>query len=1296
MLDELRLRIREAARLDEAAVVHMRIAEAALTGAERAAIADRANRLVVVLRARRDPSRMESLLAEYGLSDDEGLALMCLAEAYLRVPDTGSIDALIRDKIGAGDWTRHAGSARSMLVNASTWGLMLSSEIFRDRRTSHANALAIVHDLKHRLGEPVVRAGVGAAMRAMGQQFVLGRDIDEAISRSRKGRAHGYRHSYDMLGEAARTAGAAQRYRDAYAHAIDRLSKEARARASVFDNPGISVKLSALHPRYEASQKDRVMRELVPRVVALARDARDANIGFNIDAEEANRLDLSLDVIEAALRDPALRGWEGFGIVVQAYAKTCVPVLAWFAALVRDIGCRAAVRLVKGAYWDTEIKHAQVLGLANYPVFTRKAATDASYLAAARFLLAHDDLLYPQFATHNAHTVAAILELATGHDRFEFQRLHGMGESLHQRVVEETGRICRIYAPVGAHEDLLAYLVRRMLENGANSSFVNQLLDESIAPEVLVADPVAALQRATSIANPLIALPPSLFGASRRNSIGVDVNEAADAAALDASIAPFLRAQWHAAPLPAADAAHAGAGRPVPNPAEPGDIVGWVRETDPDALDAIVARTRAVLPAWRAVPAEHRAALLDAVAQAFEVHRGELIALLTREAGKIRVDAVAEVREAVDFCRYYAARMRREAAGESDAAADDAGRHAPAGLFVCISPWNFPLAIFTGQVVAALVCGNVVVAKPADQTPLVAARAVSLVHAAMRDAGLPAEALALAPGPGATIGAALVARPDVDGVCFTGSGATACRIDRAMARANPHARLVAETGGINAMVVDSTALPEAAVRDIVQSAFQSAGQRCSALRVLFVQQDIADELIAMLAGAAAELRVGDPRSPGVDVGPVIDEAAQARIVAHCETFRRRGRVLFGGEDLQRLATAGRLEIPAAGDDPDRLAVLSTRFVAPVGIALERLSEVDGEIFGPVLHVIRFAAGDLDGVIDQINASGYGLTFGLHSRIDDRVHRFSRRIRAGNLYVNRNQIGAVVGVQPFGGEGLSGTGPKAGGPFYLSAFRLATDTPAPVDGARTRAASVDRDAVGPRAAGKTNVALPQLDAGGIAAIAQAVHSAGVDERVARLRLAIADGTSPWRDAALHAFDLGARLLQGDPLPGPTGESNHLRHAPRGVALCLGQGPDPAAALLLQSVKAMALGNAVIMAEGTATDAAAGLLGPALRDAGLPPEWLATVPMSGTAADLVQAATRTGDVSMVCVEPGEGWPAVRRALADRDGARVTLLRSADSVDRFGVERVVTVDTTASGGNANLLSSAGAADLLLKAGA
>jgi len=1125
---------------DETARVAALADSAALDPDARARIRSRAAALVRAIRQGARPGLMEVFLAEYGLSTDEGIALMCLAEALLRVPDAGTMDALIEDKIAPSDWGRHLGHSASSLVNASTWALMLTGRVLDEGEPGIAGHLRAA---VRRLGEPVIRTAVARAMKEMGRQFVLGETIGAAMDRGAAMEARGYAYSYDMLGEAARTEADAQRYQSAYAAAIESIGQRCKGR-DIRVNPGISVKLSALHPRYEEAQRDRVLRELVPRVTALARMAARRHMGFNIDAEEQDRLALSRDVIAAVLADPALEGWDGFGVVVQAYGPRAGAMIDWLCAEAARLDRRLMVRLVKGAYWDSEIKRAQVLGLPGFPVFTAKTATDISYLANARKLLGLTDRLYPQFATHNAHSVAAVLEMAQDlpRDAYEFQRLHGMGEALHDLVLKAEGTRCRIYAPVGAHRDLLAYLVRRLLENGANSSFVNQIVDESVAPEDVVADPLT-----THRPRPL-ATGPELFLPERRNSAGHDLTAAPDLAAIEAARAPYAAASFTAGPMLAVPAGGAEA-QAVGNPARPGETVGTV--TDASAADVAAALEAARV--WDA-PGEERAAVLNHAADLYERDFGRLFALLTREAGKTLPDCVSELREAVDFLRYYAARITPGMA--------------PRGRIACISPWNFPLAIFTGQIAGALAAGNAVLAKPAEQTPLIAGAAVAL----LLEAGVPAEALQLLPGAGAVVGAALTSDPRLDGVVFTGSTETAQAIRRAMA-ANlaPGAPLIAETGGLNAMVVDSTALPEQAVRDILASAFQSAGQRCSALRCLYVQEDVADNLLDMLAGAMDALVPGDPWQLSTDIGPVIDAEAAREIRAYVAEARRDGRVLHEGR------------VPAAG-----------HFVAPVVISVGGIGDLPREIFGPVLHVARFRARDLPKVMEAINARGYGLTFGLHTRIDNRVQEVVEALRIGNLYVNRNQIGAVVGSQPFGGEGLSGTGPKAGGPEYVA--RLAAPLPA-----------------GP--AGGTGAPAD------LAALARALAAPVPAEAVAT------------RD-----------------LPGPTGESNRLSLHRRAAVLCLGPG---AAAEAAQAEAIRAQGGLAVTAGGR-----------------VPPDWLVT-------AQGFSGAIWWGDAATA--------RAFAQALASREGPILPLITSLPDAAHALTERHLCIDTTASGGNAQLLVAA-----------
>ncbi|TVR98886.1 MAG: bifunctional proline dehydrogenase/L-glutamate gamma-semialdehyde dehydrogenase PutA [Rhodospirillales bacterium] len=1016
-MSALRAAVAAATLADESACVGAALKAVDLDDAARRRIVEQAAGMVARLRAAgAGAGGIDAMLREYDLSNQEGVVLMCLAEALLRVPDAPTRDRLIADKIGSADWQRHLGHSESLFVNASTWALMLTGRLVRMEPGTVTDAWAAVRRLAGRSGEPVIRQAMVQAMRVMGRQFVLGRSIDEALDRAREAEAAGYCHSYDMLGESAHTAADATRYRDAYQHAIARVGRQAAGRGPI-DGPGISVKLSALHPRFEPGQRTRLLRDLVPTMRDLARAAREQGLGFCIDTEEAERLDITLDVVEAIVADRALAGWDGFGLAIQAYQKRALPLIDWLADLARRHRRRLSVRLVKGAYWDAEIKRAQVLGLTGYPVFTRKASTDVSYLACARRLLAAEDAFYPQFATHNAHTLAAVREMAGPHRQqersLEFQRLHGMGEALYGQLLADAGppRL-RIYAPVGSHEDLLAYLVRRLLENGANTSFVNRLTDAALPVEDIVADPIARVERLVVKPHPRIPPPPRLFGEARRNSKGVDLGDPIALRDLQAAMAKAERV-WTATPVVDGQAMGGLDERPVTSPADRSRTVGVVVEADGPAVDAAVAAAVAAAGGWDATPAGARAAALEQAADAYEDCMPELMALAVREAGKTIADAVAEVREAVDFLRYYAAQARRHFAGPALLSGPTGERNELAlhgrGVFACISPWNFPLAIFTGQVAAALAAGNAVVAKPAEQTPLIAARAVQLLHAA----GVPAAALHLVPGDG-SVGRALVADTRIAGVAFTGSVETAWAIHRTLAaKSGPIVPLIAETGGQNVMIVDSTALPEQVVTDAIASAFRSAGQRCSALRVLFVQREIASRVTTMLEGAIAELEVGEPALIATDVGPVIDDDSLAMLRAHAARMAREGR-LIGRADL--------------GGGTDRGS-----FFPPQAFEIDRLDRLEREVFGPILHVIPYAQDRLDAVLDAINATGYGLTLGIHSRVDGFVRDVHRRLRVGNSYVNRDIVGAVVGVQPFGGEGLSGTGPKAGGPRYLHRF-----------------------------------------------------------------------------------------------------------------------------------------------------------------------------------------------------------------------------------------------------------------------
>jgi RHH-type proline utilization regulon transcriptional repressor/proline dehydrogenase/delta 1-pyrroline-5-carboxylate dehydrogenase len=993
---------------------HARLGEAAARE-----VGSRALALVQAVRAARGSGgALDAFLREYSLASREGVILMCLAEALLRIPDGETADRLIADKIPSGAWDDHLGDSDSLLVNASTWGLMLTGRVVAMDRHELGEARSWYGRLAARLGEPVARAALKQAMRILGHQFVMGRDIDAALARAAGKEERDYRYSFDMLGEAALTRADAERYRDKYSQAIAAVARAVQARESVTARHSISIKLSALHPRYEFAQAGRVMTELYPVIEKLVAEARDAGIGVTLDAEEAERLELSLLLVDKLLGSDVTRGYAGFGLAVQAYQKRAYPTIQWLIGRLAASDRRITLRLVKGAYWDSEIKRAQERGLAGYPVFTRKANTDVSYLACAKLLAGAGDRIYPQFATHNAHTIAHVAQVFGGDaSRFEFQRLHGMGAELYDSVVRGPwGRYaCRVYAPVGAHEDLLPYLVRRLLENGANTSFVNRIVDASLPAEEVVADPVAEVDALDHVAHPRIPLPVNLFAPERANSSGFNF---ADGYAVEALLRDCERASqqpWSAAPVVSGKIA-TGNRTAVFNPADTAEQIGFVTAADAETVQAAIEAARIAQPDWDMAGGAQRAAILERAAQLFEDQAAALTARCVREAGKTLPDAIGEVREAVDFLRYYAARARRDFLQETPLPGPTGERNLlrlrGKGVFACISPWNFPLAIYTGQVAAALAAGNSVVAKPAEQTPLTAAFATGL----LLQAGVPAAALQFLPGGGVEVGATLTRDPRLAGVLFTGSTDTARIIERAMAsRPGAIGTLVAETGGLNVLIADSSALAEQLVLDVVQSGFNSAGQRCSALRVLLVQEEIADRVQTLLAGCMDELVIGDPARLSTDIGPVIDDEARAMLENHAAAVTRNARWCH------------RATAPASGRG---------RFFAPLAVELDSLGALEREVFGPIVHLVRYRARDLDSLVEAINRLGYGLTVGIHTRIDGIAQRLARALRVGNVYINRNMIGAVVGVQPFGGMGLSGTGPKAGGPHYL--HRLATE------------------------------------------------------------------------------------------------------------------------------------------------------------------------------------------------------------------------------------------------------------------
>ena len=1171
----------------------------------KAAIAGTARTLIEALRAKHKGTGVEGLVHEYSLSSQEGIALMCLAEALLRIPDTDTRDALIRDKIAEGDWKSHLGGTKSLFVNAATWGLVVTGKL--TSTVSDRSLAASLTRLIARAGEPVIRRGVDMAMRMMGEQFVTGETIDEALKRARPLEARGFRYSYDMLGEAATTAADAKRYFRDYENAIHAIGKAAAGRG-VYEGPGISIKLSALHPRYSRAQAGRVMGELLPLVKQLAVIAKGYDIGLNIDAEEADRLEISLDLLESLSLDADLAGWNGLGFVVQAYGKRCPFVLDFIIDLARRANRRIMVRLVKGAYWDAEIKRAQLDGLEGFPVYTRKVHTDVAYIACARKLLGAPDAIFPQFATHNAQTLATIYHLA-GQDfatgKYEFQCLHGMGEPLYDEVVgkEKLDRPARIYAPVGTHETLLAYLVRRLLENGANSSFVNRISDPNVSVDDLVADPVDVVEAMPEVGMPhdQIALPDGLFGKERVNSAGLDLSNETTLATLSTALSATVDVAWHAKPI-LADGTAAGETRAVKNPADHGDIVGEVTELKAEDAARVVALAAAHAGEWANVAPAERAACLERAADLMQARLEPLMAIAMREAGKTAANAVGEVREAIDFLRYYANQARRTLGAN----------HRPLGPVVCISPWNFPLAIFTGQVAAALVAGNPVIAKPADETPIIAQESVKILH----EAGVPKAALQFVPGDG-RVGAALVGAADTAGVMFTGSTEVARLIQAQLAgRVSASGKpipLIAETGGQNAMIVDSSALAEQVVGDVIASAFDSAGQRCSALRVLCLQEDVADRALSMLKGALQELSLGATDQLNVDIGPVITAEAKETIEAHVERMRGLG------------CKVEQLPLPDGAD--------KGTFVAPTIIEIKTLADLKREVFGPVLHVMRFRRDQMDSLIDEINATGYGLTFGLHTRLDETIAHVTERVKAGNIYVNRNVIGAVVGVQPFGGRGLSGTGPKAGGPLYIG--RLVQKAPVP----------------------------PQHSS---------VHSdAALRDFASWL------GVKGHNGEAEAAREMGGASALGmiKELPGPVGERNIYTLHPRGRILCV---PQTAKGLYRQIAAALATGNSVMVDAASGLDGAlAGLPASVSVRVGWTKDWQADAPFAGALVE--------GDGARVTE--------INRKIAALEGPLV-LVQAASTADieadpeayclNWLLEEISTsINTAAAGGNASLMT-------------
>lgn len=1009
--NSLRQAITAAYRMDETTCLNNLIPNATLSDQALKNVTTTASNLVAGTRqSRKKQGGLDAFLHQYDLSSEEGIALMCLAEALLRIPDKTTVDKLISDKISTADWEQHLNLKGSLFVNAATWSLLLTGKVYAGTLDHQKTLSASLKRLISRAGGTIIRPLIMQGMKIIGKQFVMGTTIDDALKRAQKLETTGYRYSYDMLGEAARTAEDAEIYFKSYQTAIAAIGNASKNQDFI-NGPGISIKLSALHPRYELAKYERVMNELTPRLLELAQQAKAQNISLTVDAEEADRLELSLDVMESVFSNPSLNGWEGFGLAVQSYQKRAPFVIDWLADLSRRYKRRLMVRLIKGAYWDAEIKQSQVLGLEGYPVFTRKNSTDVSFLACAKKLLAQPECFYPMFGTHNAYSVAAILEMVGNRKDFEFQCLHGMGQPLYDQIVgaKQFNVPCRIYAPVGSHKDLLGYLVRRLLENGANTSFINRIADDNAPIEKIIADPVKRIAGLTHKPHPYIPLPKDIYGKERKNSGGIDLSNIHSLEKLKIAMDQAVNQTWESSPIINGKAITTGTAQTVYSPIDNSIAVGTAYKATLEDVEAALACATEAAPKWAHTSIEKRAHILEKAAELLEKNMPALMTLLCREGGKHINDSVSEVREAIDFCYYYAMRARKDLLPQQltgpTGEYNELSLH-PRGVILCISPWNFPLAIFMGQVIAALASGNAVIAKPAEQTTLIAALAVKILH----EAGVPADVLQLLPGRGSVIGAKCVADARVAGVMLTGSTETAQTINQTLAsRPGAIVPLIAETGGQNAMIVDSSALPEQVVADVISSSFNSAGQRCSALRVLFVQEDIAPRLLDMLKGAMSELKLGDPSQLSTDIGPVIDKGAQKMLQDHFEKMQREAQLIY------RVPTSN---LP------------NGFFFAPAVFELKDLSVLTHEVFGPILHVIRFKANELDKVMDQIINTGYGLTLGIHSRIDATVQYIQKRMPVGNVYVNRNMIGAVVGVQPFGGERLSGTGPKAGGPYYL--------------------------------------------------------------------------------------------------------------------------------------------------------------------------------------------------------------------------------------------------------------------------
>jgi len=1246
----IRQKIRDFYRIDEEKAIEQILPEAEINAATRSVAWERARQMVLKIRQEQQGNgAIDALLNEYSLSSEEGVVLMCLAEALLRVPDKSTQDALIRDKISQGKWSAHLGASDSLFVNASSWGLLITGNMVNYSDTTHEARFGLLKKTIGRLGEPVIRKSMNFAMKIMGKQFVMGETIEAATERAIGKEQIGYVYSYDMLGEGARTMADAKRYFQAYVEAIHVIGKAAKNRGPI-KSPGISIKLSAIHPRYEFTHKARVMNELVPKLKQLCILAKGYNIGLTVDAEESERLDISLDIIEAVFTDHDLAGWDGFGLAVQAYQKRAIFVIEWLRHLTLQVNRKLMVRLVKGAYWDSEIKNAQKEGMRHFPVFTRKSSTDISYQACANKLLEYRDTIYPQFATHNAYTAATIIELARTNNDFEFQCLHGMGDSLYDQVVSKHGIQCRIYAPVGHHEDLLAYLVRRLLENGANSSFVNAIVDETKPVELLLEDPVEKTQRLATKYNQQITLPVKLFGDERKNSKGLDLTDINEITLLKAELNQwFEKTLYNSNQIPQDS-------YPVRNPANHKEIIGYHYHHDTDAMKTLIDQAEKAFNTWSKTAVSERANLLNKLADALENNRGELIGLCIKEAGKVTQDGIDEVREAIDFCRYYAVQALKLAADN---------RLEPRGIILCISPWNFPLAIFLGQVAAAIATGNTVIAKPAEQTSLIALRAIEL----MQQVGIPKHVVQPVIARGSHVGNTIIPDQRIKAVMFTGSTETGTRISQTLAeRKSEQVPLIAETGGQNCMIVDSTALPEQVVDDVISSGFQSAGQRCSALRVLFLQEDIADKVITMLQGALAELHIGDPAQLSTDVGPVIDAKALSSLTDHATYMKTHGKLLY--------------QCPLSDEVNNENGHY---FFAPRLYEIENINVLTREVFGPCVHIIRFKAEEIEQVIAQINGTGFGLTMGIHTRIESRATKLAQLSRAGNIYINRNMIGAVVGVQPFGGRGLSGTGPKAGGPNYLPRLLKEKATKSAIHLKNITPLASHNNVIE-----QTNIIMQQAEQA-----EQIWRLTDLNSRISYIRqllakiahVTIVDNladnlTQTLAEARAQLITIEKQLKKPITLPGPTGEANTLYLENRGIILCFADKNVSFHFWVLSMVTALATGNTVVSIVSDLFYDEALAFSDEFMSTGANKGVLQVAKLTHLDALLAHAALSGVVVDSTCTHKAY----MAEKLAQRNGAILPVISSeymVNLIQRLVTEKTISIDTTASGGNTSLMT-------------